>query len=66
MDARWKLYRQPVFTGGAEPQEDGMIARAWIVDPKVYPGITRPDNGVPARGDTDGRFVKMVGFLFAG
>ena len=30
-------YSLPGVTGGAEPQEGGGIARAWIVvDPKVY------------------------------
>ena len=38
-DAHWRLYRLPVVTGGAEPQEGGGIARAWIEDPIVYPGI---------------------------
>ena len=31
--ARWRLYRLHVVTGGAEPQEGGGIARAWIIDP---------------------------------
>ena len=39
-------------------QEGGRIARAWIADPKVYPGIPLmvfvPDG-------TGGRFVKNVG-----
>ena len=35
-------YRLPVVTGGAEPQEGGGIARAWIEDPKVYRGIPMP------------------------
>ena len=38
-DARWKLYWLYVVTGGAEPQEGGVIPRAWIADPKVCPGI---------------------------
>ena len=29
-------------TGGAEPQETGGIARALIVDLKIYPGIPMP------------------------
>ena len=28
--AHWRLYTLPVVTGGAEPQEDDGIARAWI------------------------------------
>ena len=36
-DAHWRLYRLPVVTGRAEPQEGGGIARACIEDPKVYP-----------------------------
>ena len=33
-NASWKLDRRlPVVTGGAEPQEGGGIARAWIADP---------------------------------
>ena len=36
-------YSLPVVTEGAEPQEGGEIARAWIVeDPKVYPGMSMP------------------------
>ena len=31
-----------VVTEGAEPQEGGVIARAWIEDPKVYLGIPMP------------------------
>ena len=38
-DAHWRLYRLPVVTGGAEPQEGSGIARVWIEDLKVYPGI---------------------------
>ena len=38
-------YRLPVVTGGADPQEGGGIARAWIEDPKVYPGIPMPNDG---------------------
>ena len=34
-----KLYRLPVVTGRAEPQEGVGMAQAWIVDPKVHPGI---------------------------
>ena len=34
-NAHWRLYRLPVVTGGAEPQEGGGIARAWIEDPSV-------------------------------
>ena len=41
-DAHWRLYRLPVVTGRAEPQEGGGIARAWIEDPKVYPSIPMP------------------------
>ena len=36
------LYR---LTRGAEPQEGGGLARAWIEDPKVYPGIPMPNDG---------------------
>ena len=35
-------YRLPVVSGRAELQEGGGIARAWIEDPKVYPGIPMP------------------------
>ena len=35
-------YRLSVVTGGAEPQEGGGIARTWIEDLKVYPGIPMP------------------------
>ena len=41
-DAHWRLYRLPVVTGAAEPQEGGGIAWAWIEDPNVYPGIPMP------------------------
>ena len=40
--ARWKLYRLPVVTGGAETQEGGGTARAWIVDQTVYTGLPMP------------------------
>ena len=33
-----------VFTVGAEPQEGGGIAQAWIVDAKEYPGIPCSNN----------------------
>ena len=66
-DAHWRLYRLPVVTVRAEPQEGGEIARAWIEDPKVYPGIQMPQwwrwvpkGTVVASG---GRFVKILGFL---
>ena len=36
----------------AEPQEGGGIARAWIEDPKVYPGI--PMMALGAWGDSGG------------
>ena len=39
VDAHWRLYRLPVVTVRAEPQEGDGTARAWIKDPKVYPGI---------------------------
>ena len=35
-------YKLPLVTGGAKPQEGGGIAWAWIVGPKVYPGIPVP------------------------
>ena len=38
-DAHWRLYRLPVVIGRAEPPEGDGIARAWIEDVKVYPGI---------------------------
>ena len=57
----------PVVTGGAEPQEGGGIARAWIEDPKVYPGIPMPqgwrwvtEGTVVATGN---RFDKIWDFL---
>ena len=31
-----------VVTGGAEPQEDDGIARAWIKDAKIQPGAPMP------------------------
>ena len=31
-----------IVTEGAEPQEGGGIARAWVEDPKVYTGIPMP------------------------
>ena len=64
-DAHWKLYWLLIVTGEAEPQEGGGIARAWIADPKVYPGIPMmvlmPAATVVA---TCGRFVKMWGVFF--
>ena len=53
-DASWKLYWLPVAAGGAEPQEGGGIAWAWIIDPKVYPTIPMPNDGVQARGNSGG------------
>ena len=50
----------------AEPQEGGGIARAWIVDPKVYPvyqcsmTMFMPEWTVVATGV---RLVKILGFL---
>ena len=44
----------PVVTGGAEPQEGGGIARAWITDPKVYPVYQCPNDGLRAGGDSGG------------
>ena len=41
-DAHWRYYRLPVVIGGAETQEGGEIARAWIEDPKVNPGTPMP------------------------
>ena len=35
-------YGLPVVTGGTESQEGGGIARAWILDLKVYPGYQYP------------------------
>ena len=32
----------PVVTEGAEPQEGGGIARAWIIHPKVYSSVPMP------------------------
>ena len=40
-EAHWRLYSLPVVTGGEESQECGWIARACIVDWKVYPGILK-------------------------
>ena len=66
-DVPWRLYRLHVITGRAEPEEGGEIARAWIEDPKVYPGIPMrkqwrrvPQGTVVAIG---GRFVKILEFL---
>ena len=39
------LYRLPVVTEGAESQEGGGIARAWIEDPMVYPVHQCPNDG---------------------
>ena len=38
-------YRQPVVTGGAEPQDADGITRVWIVDPKVFFGIPGRNSG---------------------
>ena len=61
-------YRLPVVTGRAEPQEGDGIARAWIEDPKVYPGIPMPqwwrlvpEGTVVATG---ARFVKTGARVF--
>ena len=66
-DTHWRLYRLPVVTRRAELQKGGGIARAWIEDPKVYPGIPMPQwwRWVPEGKlvATGGRFVKIVGFL---
>ena len=40
----------PVVKEGAEPQEGGGIARAWIENPKVYPGSIFPVNQCPNDG----------------
>ena len=59
-DAHLRLYRLPVVTGGAESQEGGGIARAWIEDPNVYPGIPMPKEW---RWVPEGTMVlKIVGF----
>ena len=42
----------PVVTRESRAQEGGGIARAWIVDTKVYPSITMPNDGVHAGGDS--------------
>ena len=34
-----KLHWLRVVTEGVESQEGGVIAQAWISDPKVYPSI---------------------------
>ena len=39
VDARWKLLAICRHRG-AEPQEGGWIAQAWITDPQVYQGIS--------------------------
>ena len=44
-NAHWRLHRLPVATAGAEPQEGGRIARAWIEDPHVYPVYQCPNDG---------------------
>ena len=41
-DAHWRLHSLPVVTGREEPQEGSGLARAWIEDPNVYPGIPMP------------------------
>ena len=62
-DAHWRLYRLPVVTGEAEPQDGGGIARAWIEVPKAYPGIPMPQGWGCVLEETvvatSGRFVKM-------
>ena len=39
------ILAMPVVTGGAELQEGGGIARAWIEDPNAYPVIPMPNDG---------------------
>ena len=48
-------YRLPVVTGEAEPEEGGGIARAWIEDPKVYPGTRYTSTA----HSTDGRMPNL-------
>ena len=57
-DARCKLLATCSHRG-AESQEGGEIARAWIADPKVYPVYQCPMM-VFVSEDTDDRFVKIV------
>ena len=47
-------YRLPVITGAAKPQEGGGIARLWLENPIVYPGIPMPNDDVCDRGDSGG------------
>ena len=51
-------YKLPVVTGGAEPQEGGEIAQAWIIDLKVYPMTVSVPKG------TSGRAVKIFDFVY--
>ena len=41
-DARWKKTVLATCHREAETQEGDGIARAWIADPKEYPGIPMP------------------------
>ena len=59
----------PVVTGGAEPQEDGGIVRAWIVvDPNVYSDIRMPQGwrrmpkGIVVASGSD--FVDLSAFCY--
>ena len=45
-------YCLPLVIGRAEPQKGGGIAQAWISDPKVYPGMPVPNDGVHTGGDS--------------
>ena len=63
-------YWLPVVTLAAEPQEGGGIARAWIIDPKVYPDIPlamfvfRPEGTLVATGGHFVfSFVKLTTFI---
>ena len=58
-----KNYWLPIVTEKAEPQERGAIARAWIIDLKIYPGMPMPIDGVSAGGDSNGYKPFFIYFL---
>ena len=52
-------YWIPVATAKSRAQEGDEIARAWVADPKVYPGIPMSEGSLVAIG---GCFVKNTPF----
>ena len=63
-DAHWRFYRLPLVTGGAEPQEGGVIAREWTYICRYILVYQCPNEGVRASMvATGGRFVKMLRFF---